>query len=150
MKYRIYLDVCCFNRPYDDQSSETIRLETEAKLFIQDAIRTGQVEFLWSFMLSFENAANPFDDCRESISEWKILAIENISAGNSILVQAKSLEKLGIDPKDALHLSCALAGKADFFLTTDKNILKKSHQVEGIIIINPIEFIRLREDRHEK
>ena len=33
--YRIYLDNCCFNRPYDDQSYLIVHLETEAKLFIQ-------------------------------------------------------------------------------------------------------------------
>jgi predicted nucleic acid-binding protein len=31
MKNRIYLDNCCFNRPYDDQAYLTIRLESEAK-----------------------------------------------------------------------------------------------------------------------
>ena len=28
---RLYLDNCCFNRPFDDQSTLTIRLETEAE-----------------------------------------------------------------------------------------------------------------------
>jgi hypothetical protein len=32
---RIYLDNCCFNRPYDDQESKVIRLESEAKMMIQ-------------------------------------------------------------------------------------------------------------------
>lgn len=35
---RIYLDNCCFNRPYDDQSHLGIRLESDAKLYIS---RTG-------------------------------------------------------------------------------------------------------------
>jgi uncharacterized protein (DUF433 family) len=34
----IYLDNCCFNRPYDDQSHSTIFLETQAKLGIQENI----------------------------------------------------------------------------------------------------------------
>ena len=29
-KLRIYLDNCCFNRPYDDQSQLRISLETQA------------------------------------------------------------------------------------------------------------------------
>ncbi len=29
MKYRIYLDNCCFNRPYDDQAHLLVQLETE-------------------------------------------------------------------------------------------------------------------------
>ena len=28
---KLYLDNCCFNRPFDDQSQLRIRLETEAK-----------------------------------------------------------------------------------------------------------------------
>jgi hypothetical protein len=40
---RVYLDNCCFNRPFDDQSSLTVRLETEAKLAIQEMIREGHL-----------------------------------------------------------------------------------------------------------
>jgi hypothetical protein len=32
--YKIYLDVCCLNRPFDQQSQARIRLETEAILEI--------------------------------------------------------------------------------------------------------------------
>jgi len=38
---KVYLDNCCFNRPYDDQSHLRIRLEAEAKLKIQEEIRNG-------------------------------------------------------------------------------------------------------------
>lgn len=41
---RIYLDNCCFNRPFDDQSQLRIRLETEAKLVVQDLIRSRRLE----------------------------------------------------------------------------------------------------------
>ena len=33
---KIYLDNCCYNRPYDDQTYIRIHLETEAKLHIQE------------------------------------------------------------------------------------------------------------------
>lgn len=36
---KIYLDNCCFNRPFDDQSQIRIRLESEAKLKIQEEIQ---------------------------------------------------------------------------------------------------------------
>jgi len=29
-KLKIYLDNCCYNRPFDEQSQDLIRLETEA------------------------------------------------------------------------------------------------------------------------
>lgn len=31
---KVYLDNCCFNRPYDDQKQIIIRMETLAKLHI--------------------------------------------------------------------------------------------------------------------
>jgi len=31
---RIYTDVCCLNRPFDDQSQDRIRIESEAILAI--------------------------------------------------------------------------------------------------------------------
>jgi hypothetical protein len=30
MEFLIYFDVCCLNRPFDDQTQEPIRLETDA------------------------------------------------------------------------------------------------------------------------
>lgn len=43
---RVYLDNCCYNRPFDDQSQLKVRLETEAKLFVQQPMRTGAVEYV--------------------------------------------------------------------------------------------------------
>jgi hypothetical protein len=36
---RLYLDNCCFNRPFDDQTQRKIALESEAKLYVQDEIK---------------------------------------------------------------------------------------------------------------
>ena len=69
---KIYLDNCCFNRPYDEQVYETIRLEAEAKLFVQEKIHNGTIGLVWSFMLDFENNANPYDNQKESIAECEI------------------------------------------------------------------------------
>ncbi len=39
---RIYLDNCCYNRPYDSQESFKISMETRAKLYVQDEIISGK------------------------------------------------------------------------------------------------------------
>ena len=39
---RVYLDVCCLNRPFDDQSQDRIKLETDAVLSILDNCQTGE------------------------------------------------------------------------------------------------------------
>src|SRR3989338_4134091 len=141
-KKRIYLDNCCYNRPYDNQLYETIRLEAEAKLYIQDHIRSGAIELVWSFILHFENSANPYEERKEAIYEWKNIAIENVKAEEPVRDYAKKLESsYGIKPKDALHLACAIKSKCEYFLTTDRVILKKVSKLEEIVVISPIEFI---------
>lgn len=57
---RIYLGNCCVNRPFDDQGQVRIRLETEAKLPIQQQVSDGELDLVWSHMLDLENASNPF------------------------------------------------------------------------------------------
>ena len=147
-KTRIYLDNGCYNRPYDDQSLKAISLEAEAKLYIQDNIRDGKLELAWSFMLDFENSANPYEERKEAIYEWKNIAIENVKAEEPVRDYAKKLESsYGIKPKDALHLACAIKSKCEYFLTTDRVILKKVSKLEEIVVISPIEFIIVWEER---
>jgi hypothetical protein len=57
---RVYLDVCSFNRPFDDQSQLRIRLEAEAKLRIQEEIRAREIELVWSYILDYENDKNTY------------------------------------------------------------------------------------------
>ncbi|MCL1967133.1 MAG: hypothetical protein FWF67_04560, partial [Fibromonadales bacterium] len=71
---RIYLDNCSFNRPFDEQSQLRIRLETEAKQFIQIQIISGFYELVWSYVLEMENNQNPFEDKRNAILDWKEIA----------------------------------------------------------------------------
>ncbi|MDD5319252.1 MAG: hypothetical protein PHD43_01305 [Methylococcales bacterium] len=56
----IYLDNCCFNRPYDDQSHANIFLETQAKLGIQENSLSGKYQLVWSYILQYENDQNPY------------------------------------------------------------------------------------------
>jgi hypothetical protein len=84
---RIYLDMCCFNRPYDDQTQHGIRIETEAKVVIQEKIRNGECELLWSSILDFECAKNPFDEHRIAILNWRSIATTLIMVDKSVLPQ---------------------------------------------------------------
>jgi predicted nucleic acid-binding protein len=139
-KTRIYLDNCTYNRPFDDKTQLTIRMEAEAKLQIQEDIRNGIYELVWSYMNEFENNDNPYSDRREQIGRWEVLASKLIAYTPQIETQANAIMTLGIKKKDAVHIACALAANADYFITTDKKILNKV--VAGITIINPIDFVR--------
>ena len=137
---RVYLDNCCLNRPFDDQSSLVIYLETEAKLYVQELIRQCKLMLLWSFVLDYENSANPFEEVRNRIAEWKNFAYADCDLSNEIADKASELMKHGLRQMDASHVACAIYLGADCFLTTDKRILNK--QIMEIEIMNPIDFIR--------
>ena len=87
---RIYLDNCCFNRPFDDQSHLKIRLESEAKLGIQEDIRSGEYELVWSYILDYENRRNPFSERKEQIAKWRGYAKEDVIENEHILLLAKN------------------------------------------------------------
>ena len=139
---RLYLDNCLFNRPYDDQSDILIRLETEAKLQIQQIIRDGQHPLIWSYILDYENARNPYGDRSTQIGAWRRYAEIDVTESFELLQRAKAFNQLGLKKMDALHLACAVAAEADAFLTTDKGILKKAPVVKSVRIQNPIDFLR--------
>ena len=67
---KIYLDNCCFNRPYDDQKQLRIELETKSKLFVQKLITDKKVDFIKSYILEFENNDNPFIIRRTAINDF--------------------------------------------------------------------------------
>jgi predicted nucleic acid-binding protein len=144
---RIYLDNCTYNRPFDDQTQMKIHLETVAKLYIQSAIRNGVYDLVWSFMNDLENNDNPYEDCRNSIQKWKQIAKQYCATHQSILDRGKEIEKLSIKSKDALNIACAVASNCDYFITTDKPLLHKN--IDGIRIINPIEFVMEMEATNE-
>jgi len=140
-KLKLYLDNCCFNRPFDDQSQLLVRLETEAKLFIQTGIKNGTFELVWSCILDDENDANPFPMKKMRIRAWKSLAVDDIEISDDALRWAKHFGGRGIKSMDALHLACAKTAGVDVFITTDIGILKK--RLTDIQVLNPLNFVQL-------
>ncbi len=139
---RLYLDNCCFNRPFDDQRQTRIRLEAEAKLCVQENIRGRTLELAWSYMLDFENAANPFEERRTTIGGWRQYATIDVEETATILEKAHALVACGLKAKDALHIACAIAGGCAYFITTDDEILARATDVQGITVVDPTSFIR--------
>lgn len=92
-KMRIYLDNCAFNRPFDDQSQIRIRLESEAKLYIQDKIGQQEIELVWSYILDLENEQNPFEERKRAIEKWKSVAVLDIEETQELLAAANPLIK---------------------------------------------------------
>jgi len=141
---KIYLDMCSYNRPFDDQSQIKVHLETEATVHIQSGIREGKYSLCWSFMLDNENRKNPYEKKRDMIAIWKENAVDYCSPSIGILSRGREIMQLGVKHNDALHIAGAIEYKCDFFITTDNRLTNKN--IKGITIINPIDFVKEMEE----
>jgi len=141
---RIYLDACSYNRPFDDQSQIKVRLETEAKLYIQSGIHERKYSLVWSYILDMENNENPYEEKRNAIAPWKDIADIYCPSSDEIVSAGREIMRHGIKPKDALHIACAIKCGCDYFITTDKALLSKN--IANIQIANPIDFLIETED----
>jgi hypothetical protein len=137
----IYLDNCCFNRPFDDQKQIRIQIETEAKLFVQGKILAGEYQLAWSYILDYENAANPFPERKETIANWKKRATVDTDETKILLDLARQLNAIGIKAKDSLHIASSVIMQCDYFITTDLFLIKKLANFEKIKVVSPVDFI---------
>jgi len=142
---RVYLDNCCYNRPFDDQTQLLVRLETEAKLEIQSRMRLGVLEYVWSDMLIGEVMDSPFDDQRDKILPWCAGASAYVHVTPEIEARADEFMARGVKSSDAIHLACAEAAGCDWFFTVDRGILRKIRTVGEMRVENPMAYIQEEE-----
>ena len=139
---RVYLDMCCYNRPYDDQSQIKVSLETQAKLHIQDLIQSRKLELISSYMLRYECGQNPYEMRRKTIMQFvdtNTVAYVGLNRKNVIEEKALEIMDSGVKFKDACHVASAIFAKCDYFISTDIRLLK--YRTDKIRMVNPIEFI---------
>ena len=139
---KIYLDNSCFNRPFDDQKQLRIKLETEAKLNIQERIFQKEIELTWSYIMDFENEANPFEQRKLVIKGWKNYASVDTDETKEIIEKAERFHQMGFKSKDSIHLACAISMRCEYFLTTDDEVIKKASGIKEIKVTDPISFIK--------
>ncbi len=63
----------------------------------------------------------------------------------NVVARASEFTRNGVKSKDALHIACAIEGKAEYFLTTDDKLIKKLAETIELIVINPVNFIPILE-----
>lgn len=141
---KIYLDVCCLNRPFDDQSQDRIRLETEAVLLI---LARFEIEhWLW---MSSEVVLDEILQTRDRNRRRRLLDL-NAKADVSLIIsdsdfeRALELVRQGFGDMDSLHLACAEHNNIDVFLTTDDKLMRKANHLVGqlnVLVANPLKWL---------
>lgn len=147
---RVYLDCCCYNRPFDLPSNNTIMFESAAKLLVQQWIAEGQIEVADSFVLREELSGITDEQKLDIISKFiddNATTYVASDKASDILMLAKTIMRDGIKYMDAAHIACAIVSKSEYFLTTDKRVLK--FKSDAIKVTNPIDYVRIQEEQHD-
>lgn len=142
--FLIYCDVCCLNRPFDDQTQERIRLEAEAVLLILARCQSRRWQLLGSEAIAFEISRIPDEERKLQVSQLSSLAASGVKLTKPIKGRAQELEALGFKALDALHVACAEARKADVLLTTDDRFLQTAQRYANLLKVrveNPVVWL---------
>jgi len=144
---KVYLDNCSYNRPFDDQNQMRIYLETQSKLYIQQLICFGRLLLAISYVSRYENGNCPYSKNKIAIEKFfeNATVYVDIDRADIIEKRANEIMKHRVKANDALHISCAIEAKCDYFITTDDGILK-NYRTGDVKVCSPIEFINIWED----
>jgi predicted nucleic acid-binding protein len=141
---RIYLDVCCLNRPFDDQRQDRIRLEAEAVLLILGRCEAGAWQWLSSSVVEEEVDNTPSRERRSRVRTMLSGAHSVITLTAAAVTRAKELQAMGFRTYDALHLACAEQAMVDVFLTTDDRVrrIATRHTAQlQVRVTNPLDWL---------
>ncbi|MDN5850421.1 MAG: PIN domain-containing protein [Nitrococcus sp.] len=129
---RLYLDNCCLQRPFDDQTQPRIKVETEAVFAVLATVQAGEQMLLGSEALEYEVSRIPDETRRNEVLEVLALASERLLFTDNVEALALIFEQSGVRPMDAIHLALASTAKADFFCTCDDRLFQKAKALSGL------------------
>jgi len=143
-KLKIYLDVCCLNRPFDNQTQDRIHLESEAILSVLNNSQNLNWDIIGSEAIDIEIDKMPDNEKKLKVNILASIQQSYIVVDRSVEKRALELSELGFKTFDALHIACAEKGSVNILLTTDDNLLKeavKHSKILRINIRNPLEWV---------
>lgn len=139
---QLYIDLNCFNRPFDDQTQDRVQAETNAVFTILRRVTGGTDKLIWSWALWFENSKHPIPDRRDEIAQWQQLASLFVPLSDSLRQRARFFATGGIAALDAIHLASAEMGGADFLITCDDTFLRRAHRQDlALRVLDPVAYL---------
>ena len=137
---KVYLDSCCYNRPFDAQTQQRIRREAEAVLSILESTH----EKVACDPVFWELAANTDVEKRARVNS--LIAIASRMKVDAAALEARipGIVRLGFQPMDSAHLACAELVAADWFLSTDDRLLSNAVRSAAslkVAVANPADWV---------
>jgi predicted nucleic acid-binding protein len=142
---KIYLDVCCLNRPFDSGSQSRIANEAAAVVRLLDLVESSRLSDYSSEMAQIEIERVSDPERRKNVLALLPPADRIIPLSDDLLDAAESLADLGFGVADAVHIAAARKIGVDAFLTVDDRLLNRAKRYTrelGVRVINPVSFIR--------
>lgn len=139
---KIYLDVCSYNRPFDNQDQDRIYLEAEAVLSILKHCYEGRWILVSSNVIDFEISNMTNLSKKEKVMELCKIAGEKVMVTEKIEQRAVEIQQIGIKPFDSFHIALAESAGADVFLTTDDKLIKLANKISlNVKVKNPLSWV---------
>jgi hypothetical protein len=147
---KLYLEVSCLNRPFDEQSQARIRLESEAIMHILEGIESGRWSQVASEMALVEIDAILDVDRRKRVHMLLPDKEYILSLTPDMFSRAEALQPLGFKPADALHVAAAEAALADVLLRSCDDRLcragKRHKDKLRVLVANPLQWLKEQGD----
>ena len=137
---KLYIDLCCWNRPFDDAAQARIRAEAAALEVVLERIRQNLDQLAWSSYLDAELFANPHAKRRQWIESQKTLAAVTVTHSPVLETRGQALVQAELSALDALHLAAA-EESAEYLLTVDDRFLRQARkQTLHLRVCNPVDY----------
>lgn len=140
---KVYLDMCCLTRPFDDQSQPRIRIETEAVLALLS--EPDRLAFVASPAHALENRHNPVISRAARVRAWLDAVGRADLDRNQLEPRTEELMAVGFRPFDALHVACAEQSAAEVFVTTDDRLLataRRAGKALRVRVTDPVTLVQ--------
>jgi len=141
---KIYLDTCCYGRPWDGQASASIIAEANAIETIIDWRHINSYMIIGSSVLDVEILKNPNVKDRDAIMDFYRDARDDYAYLTATdRARAQSFQAAGLKVNDSYHLAVAEAVGVDVLLTVDKPFLQTVNRRNmcGVTVMNPLNFV---------
>ncbi|GHU61475.1 hypothetical protein FACS189445_3500 [Spirochaetia bacterium] len=103
----IYMDCCCLNRPFDDQTQDKIRIESDTIMAILWKCFYGKWLLIGSDIVTYEIMKTPDLGKRNKVLNVYSIKKDDVSFNDEIQNRALGLQKYGLKALDSLHFASA-------------------------------------------
>lgn len=141
---KIYLDNCCYNRPFDDQKQKRIHMESEAILRVLEKTQQENYIIVGSAVLELEIEQMHDESKKKKVkSLYRITKIRVPYTADIRKRSQEIMKQSKIRTFDSLHIATAESIAADVMLTTDDKLEKMAARLKlKVKVMNPLKFMK--------